>query len=206
MCVLHMCDSRSRTARNLALDCCFLVLFAALRARGRPEIDFDYLFKAKKVTLREDSANRKSPGRQKGSVHRLISLRKLMFLCVFNGNRKSAKHTYLLSYFDTFGGSESPEIENPPKRLPFKAKTHAFWEVFAKSLETHHTKLQKTPVITVPFTPPEETRNACVFDPSNAFWPFREFLESAFSKWPHSIRGVAKNGGPRKPGKCENGR
>ena len=45
---LHFCDSRSRTARNLALDCGFLVLFAALRARGRPEINFDYLFKAKK--------------------------------------------------------------------------------------------------------------------------------------------------------------
>ena len=121
MYVLHFCDSRSRAARNLALDCCLLVLFAALRARGRPEIDFDYLFKAKKVTLREDSANRKSPGRQKGSVHWFISLRKLMFLRVFNENRKSAKHTYLLSYFDTFGGSESPEIEEPWKRIHFKA-------------------------------------------------------------------------------------
>ena len=77
-----------------------------------------------------------------------------MFLRVFNENRKSAKHTYLLSYFGTFGGSESPEIENPPKRLPFKAKTHAFWEFFAELLEMHHMKLQKTPVITVPFTPP----------------------------------------------------
>ena len=66
-----------------------------------------------------------------------------MFLLIFNGNRKSAKHIYLLSYFDTFGGSESPEIENPPKRLPFKAKTHAFWDVFAKSLKTHRAKLQK---------------------------------------------------------------
>ena len=72
---LHFRDPRSRTAQNLALDCCLLVLFAALRARGRPEIDFDYLFKAKKVTLREDSVNRKSPGRQNGSVHRFISLR-----------------------------------------------------------------------------------------------------------------------------------
>ena len=45
---LHFCDSRSRTARNLALDCSFLVLFAALLARGRPEFDLDYLFKAKK--------------------------------------------------------------------------------------------------------------------------------------------------------------
>ena len=48
MYVLHICDFRSRTARNIALDCGLLVLFAALRARGRPEIDFDYLFKAKK--------------------------------------------------------------------------------------------------------------------------------------------------------------
>ena len=45
---LHFCDSRSRTARNIALDNGFLVLFAPLRERGRPEIDFDYLFKAKK--------------------------------------------------------------------------------------------------------------------------------------------------------------
>ena len=88
-----------------------------------------------------------------------------MFLRVFNENRKSAKHTYLLSYFDIFWGSESPEIGNPPEMLPFKAKTHAFWEVFAKSLKTHHAKLQKTTVITVPFTPPEETQNACVFRP-----------------------------------------
>ena len=49
MYVLHMCDFRSRTARNLALDCGLLVLFAALRARGRPEIDFDYPFKAKEM-------------------------------------------------------------------------------------------------------------------------------------------------------------
>ena len=69
---LHFCDSRSRTARNLALDNGFLVLFAALRARGRPEIDFDYLFKAKKVTLRAFSANRKSPGRPRRFMHWFI--------------------------------------------------------------------------------------------------------------------------------------
>ena len=69
---VHFCDPRSRTARNLALDYGSLVLFAALLARGRPEIDLDYIFKAKKVTLRQDSGKRKSPGRQKGSVHRFI--------------------------------------------------------------------------------------------------------------------------------------
>ena len=72
MYVLHMCDFRSRAARNLALDNGFLVLFAALRARGRPEIDLDYLFKAKKVTLREDSANRKSPDAKRSQKGRGI--------------------------------------------------------------------------------------------------------------------------------------
>ena len=47
MYVLHICDCRSRTARNLAPDCGLWVLFAALLARGRPEIDLDYIFKAK---------------------------------------------------------------------------------------------------------------------------------------------------------------
>ena len=59
MCVLHFGDFRSRAARNVALDNGFLVLFATLFARGRPEIDFDYLFKVKMEAFREDSENRK---------------------------------------------------------------------------------------------------------------------------------------------------
>ena len=183
MYVLHFCDFRSRAAWNLALDYCLLVLSAALLARGRPEIDLDNISKAIKVTLREDSANRKSPGRPKGSVHRFISLRKLMFLCVFNENRKSAKHTYLLSYFDTFGGSESPEIGKPPKRLPFKAKTHAFQAVFAKSLKTHHAKLQKNIRFLHSFyAPGENTKRLRFSTPLMLFGHFVNFWNPDFQK------------------------
>ena len=183
MCVLHMCDFRSRTARNLALDNGFLVLFAALRARGRPEIDFDYLFKAKKVTLREDSSNLNSPGRPRYFMHRFISLRKLMFLCVFNENRKSAKHTYLLSYFDTFGGSESPEIENPPKRLPFKAKTHAFWDVFCGITENASRKVAKNNSNYCPFyAPGGNTKRLRFSTPLMLFGHFVNFWNPHFQK------------------------
>ena len=53
MYVLQFCDFRSRAARNLALDCRFLVLFWG---SDSPEIGKSLkmlLFKAKKVTLRE---------------------------------------------------------------------------------------------------------------------------------------------------------
>ena len=45
-----------------------------------------------------------------------------MFLRVSNGNRKSAKHTYLLSYFDTFGGRDRQKSENIQKGYPLKQK------------------------------------------------------------------------------------
>ena len=63
MYVLHFCDFRSRAARNLALDNGFLVLFATLFARGRPEIDFDNLFKAKWKRFVKIPKTEKSQGR-----------------------------------------------------------------------------------------------------------------------------------------------
>ena len=59
----------------------------------------------------------------------LFSLGETYVSMCFQCNRKSAKHTYLLSCFDTFGGSESQEIENPPEMLPFKVKRMHFRRV-----------------------------------------------------------------------------
>ena len=93
-----MCDFRSRTAPNLALDCCFLVLFAALRARGRPEIDFDYLFKAKKVTLREYSANRESPGRQMAEITFIFLRGNLCFYVFSMQSQKCKTHIFVIMF------------------------------------------------------------------------------------------------------------
>ena len=83
-------DFRSRAARTYALDNGIFILFGPLLARDRPEIDFWHTFKAKKVTLYAMSENRKSQGREKGSVHFFIP-RKTQGCELFLRNRKIAK-------------------------------------------------------------------------------------------------------------------
>ena len=86
-------DFRSRAARTYALGNGTLVLFGPVFARDRPEINLDYNFKVIIVTLSAIPGNRKSQGREKGSVHRFISAGKLKVANFFFENRKIAKHT-----------------------------------------------------------------------------------------------------------------
>ena len=90
-----------------------------------------------------------------------------------------------LSFIGTFGGAESPEIEKPPKRLPFKAKTVTFWEVFAKWLKTRLGFLHQTVVIYTPFATPSESRDAKSFHPLSTFLaisPFSGIRNSEMAK------------------------
>ena len=94
MCVCYFSDLSSRGLQTYALACRFWTLFGTGVARRRPEIHFDYLFKAEKVTFRANSENRKSRGREKGSVHRFISLG--MVKVLINFSQKSPKRQTLI--------------------------------------------------------------------------------------------------------------
>ena len=53
MCILRFLDFGKKHVPNIAVDCCFSVLFATPFARGRPEINSDHAFKAKNGNVLE---------------------------------------------------------------------------------------------------------------------------------------------------------
>ena len=71
------------------------------------------------VTASAIPGNRKSQGREKGSVHRCISAAKLKVANFFFENREISKHTFTLMYFKSFGSRNHQKSGNVEKGYIF---------------------------------------------------------------------------------------